>query len=110
MEIQPESFSPYSVFTYMLYLPMQIVLYEEEGKRGVMRRGGRREEKKMKEKEKKDKYCYLTLSLCLLIYQNFLARMTFQNSLWNYSCPVGNRDSVSPVAAAVHNRMRNYLN
>lgn len=60
--------------------------------------------------EKKDKYCYLTLSLCLLIYQNFLARITFQNSLWNYSSPVGNGNSVGPVAAAVHNKMRNYSN
>lgn len=60
--------------------------------------------------EKKDKYCYLILSLCLLIYQNFLARIIFQNSLWNYSSPVGNGNSVSPVAAAVHNKMRNYPN
>lgn len=107
MEVQPESFSPYSVFTYMLYLPMQIVFYEEEGKKED-EKGWGREEKKMKEKGKKDKYCYL--SLCLLIYQNFLARMTFQNSLWNYSFPVGNGDSVSPVAAAIHDKMRNYPN
>lgn len=53
MEVQPKSFCPYSVFIYTLYLPMQIVLYEEGGKKEGEKGWGERRKENEREREER---------------------------------------------------------
>lgn len=66
--------------------------------------------KEEKKKKGKEKYCYLTLSLCLPIYQKFPGRNDLSEHPLELFLSCGKWDSVSPAAAAVHNKRRNYLN